>query len=182
MNQYYLPWGAGTLYHTTHVHDGAQLVELMRVMFKLKLTFAHLVVMIRQVHDTFLASTNSTLSWVSENNPSTDRGRVSTTCGRNPGFQAERGFLVRLIWNNTWPNGYGRNVDEEQAHLLAWILDGHAAPAWDVVRPHTLTKQKDCPPYFRTCDIHTIPITCIFTFHAHIFAYTSTAMLPSGCL
>jgi hypothetical protein len=97
MNQYYLPWRAGTLYRATHVHDGTQLVELTHVAFKLKPTFAPLVVMIRQVHGTFSASTNSTLTWVSENNPSTDGGRVSTTCGRNPGFQAERGFLVRLI-------------------------------------------------------------------------------------
>ena len=97
MNQYYLPWRAGALYHATHVRDGAQLVELMRVAFELKPTFAPLVVMIRQVHGTFSASTSSTPTWVSENNQSTDGGRVSTTCGRNPGFQAERGFLVRLI-------------------------------------------------------------------------------------
>ena len=97
MNQYYLLWRAGALYRATHVRDGAQLVELTRVAFKLKPTFALLVVMIRQVHGTFSASTNSTPTWVSENNPSTDGGRVSTTCGRNPGFQAERGFLVRLI-------------------------------------------------------------------------------------
>ena len=80
------------------MRDGAQLVELPRVAFKLKLTFAPLVVMVRQVHGTFPAPTNSTPTWVSENNPSTDGGRVSTTCGRNLGFQAERGFLVRLIW------------------------------------------------------------------------------------
>ena len=72
MNQYYLPWRAGALYRVTHVHDGAQLVELTCVAFKLKLTFAPLVVMIRQVHGTFSASTNSTLTWVSENNPLTD--------------------------------------------------------------------------------------------------------------
>ena len=97
MNQYYLPWRAGALYRAAHVRDGAQLIELTRVACKLKLTFAPLVVMIRQVHGTFPASTNSTPTWFSENNPSTDGGRVPTTCGRNPGFQAERGFLVRLI-------------------------------------------------------------------------------------
>ena len=85
------------MYRAIHVRDGAQLVELTRVACKLKLTFAPLVVMIRQVHGAFPASTNSTPTWVSENNPSIDGGRVSTTCGRNPGFQAERGFLVRLI-------------------------------------------------------------------------------------
>ena len=42
MNQYYLPWRAGALYRATHVRDGAQLVELTRVVFKLKLTFAPL--------------------------------------------------------------------------------------------------------------------------------------------
>ena len=68
MNQYYLPWRAGALYRATHVRDGAQLVELTRVAFKLKLTFAPLVVMIRQVHGIFPASTNSTPTWVSENN------------------------------------------------------------------------------------------------------------------
>ena len=51
----------------------------------------------------------------------------------------------------------------------------------EIYKRHTLTKQKDCPPYFRTCHIHTIPITCIFMFHAHIIAYTFTVMLPSGC-
>ena len=45
MNQYYLPWRAGALYRATHVRDEAQLVELTRVAFKLKLTFAPLVVM-----------------------------------------------------------------------------------------------------------------------------------------
>ena len=103
MNQYYLSWRAGALYRAIHVRDGAQLVELTRVACKLKLTFAPLVVMIRQVHGAFPASTNSTPTWVSENNPSIDGGRVSTTCGRNPGFQAERGFLVRLIQRNSIP-------------------------------------------------------------------------------
>ena len=69
----------------------------MCVAFKLKLTLAPLIMMTTQVHGTFPASMNSTLAWVPENNPLTDGSRVSTKCRRNPGFQVERMFLVRLI-------------------------------------------------------------------------------------
>ena len=41
-------------------------------------------------------SDNSDIGFL-EINLSTDGGRVSTKCRRNPGFLLERGFLVRII-------------------------------------------------------------------------------------
>ena len=46
--------------------------------------------------ETKFNSDNSDIGFL-EINLSTDGGRVSTKCRRNPGFLPERGFLVRII-------------------------------------------------------------------------------------
>ena len=72
----------------------AQLVELTCVVFKLKLTFATLVVMIRQFHGTFSASTNSTPRWVAENNPLTDGVRFLPHAEETQGSRQKGGFWL----------------------------------------------------------------------------------------